>query len=271
MKSEFKEQLALPAELVSETARAVGFLSRIPLPARVFAGHDEPLSELVRSFPLAGLIVSLPAALLLALLTAIGAVPLVAGFLVVSLQVAVTGALHEDGLADTADGIGAGRDRDRALAIMKDSRNGTYGTLALVLSVGLRAAAVAALSATASPVAAMAVFLGMAAASRAAMVWHWQALPPARADGVAAGAGAPSERNASRAIAIGVALLVVCVAPTAGLLAGSAAVATVALVTAAFIRYVGSRLEGHTGDTIGAAQQLAEIAGLAVIVLAFHG
>lgn len=267
MKSEFKQQLALPAALVGETLRAVGFLSRLPVPARFFAGRDEPLSAIVRAFPVAGVIVSLPAAALLGLLAAIGAAPLVTGFLVIGLQIAVTGALHEDGLADTADGLGAASDRDRALAIMKDSRNGTFATLALVLSVGLRATAVGSLAAAVSPMAAVAAFLGIAAASRAAMVWHWQSLPSARTDGVAAKSGAPEESGTTQAIAIGVALMVVCLAPAVGVLAGTSAVAGIAIVTAVFTRHVGERLQGHTGDTIGATQQLAEIAGLAVILI----
>ena len=221
MKLEFKDQLALPAELLGETARAVAFLSRLPVPLRFFSGASSPLSEAVRSFPLAGLVIALPAAVLLALLSAANAPYFVAGGLVVALQIAVTGALHEDGLADTLDGLGAGRDPERALAIMKDSRIGTFGTIGLVLSIGLRAAGIGVLAAVLSPLAAMFAFLGIAAASRAAMVWHWQALPSARPDGVAGKAGQPEETPASWAIALGVGILVVCLVPSCGVVAGA--------------------------------------------------
>ncbi len=267
MKTEFKDQLALPAELLGETARAVGFLSRLPVPHRFFSGGSSPLSGAVRSFPLAGIVVSLPAALLLALLSAADAPYLLAGCLVVALQVAVTGALHEDGLADTLDGFGAGADAERALSIMKDSRIGTYGSIGLVLSIGLRVASVGTLSAVLSPLAAMFAFLGIAAASRAAMVWHWQALPSARPEGVADRAGRPEETAVNWAIVLGVGLLVICLVPTCGALAGAGSLAAVGAATALFTLHAGNRLGGHTGDTIGTAQQLAEMAGLVALVL----
>lgn len=267
MKLEFKDQLALPAELLGETARAVAFLSRLPVPDRFFSGGQIPLSETVRSFPLAGIVVALPAALLLALLSAANAPYFVAGGLVVALQIAVTGALHEDGLADTLDGLGAGHDGERALAIMKDSRIGTYGTIGLVISIGLRAAAVGMLAALLTPFAAMFAYLGIAAASRAAMVWHWQALSPARPDGVAGRAGQPEETSAAWAIALGVGALVVCLVPNCGAAAGAGALAAIAAATSFFTFRVGNRLGGHTGDTIGTAQQLAELAGLLALVL----
>lgn len=267
MKSEFKDQLALPAELLGETARAVGFLSRLPVPARFFSGAVVPLSEAVRSFPLAGLIIALPAAMLLAMLTAAHAPALLAGGLVVALQIAVTGALHEDGLADTADGFGATADPERALEIMKDSRIGSYGTIALILSIGLRVASIGALCVMLTPFAAFFAFLGVAAASRAAMVWHWQALPSARPDGIAGKAGNPDEKAANWAIGLGVALLVLCVSASGGLVAGAGALAAIAAVTALFTRHVDMRIGGRTGDTIGAAQQCAEIAALVALAL----
>lgn len=267
MKLEFKDQLALPAELLCETARATAFLSRLPVPARFFSGASGRLSETVRGFPVAGVVVSLPAGLLLALLSAVNAPYFVAGGLVIALQIAVTGALHEDGLADTLDGLGADRDAERALAIMKDSRIGTFGTIGLVVSIGLRMAAVGVLSALLSPMAALFAFLGVAAASRAAMVWHWQALGCARPDGVAGKAGQPEETAAAWAIAIGVGLLVACLVPTCGAAAGAGALAAIAATTTLFTLYAGNRLGGHTGDTIGTAQQLAELAALLALVL----
>lgn len=267
MKSEFKDQFALPAELLGETARAVGFLSRLPVPQRFFSGPLIPLSETVRSFPIAGIVIALPAAVLLALLDAANAPALIAGGLVVALQIALTGALHEDGLADTADGFGAGADPQRALEIMKDSRIGTYGTIALVLSIGLRVAAIGALGVLLTPFGAFAALIGVAAASRAAMVWHWEALPSARPDGVADSAGQPEETAANWAIALGVAILVICLSVSAGLFAGAGALAAIAAVTALFTRHAGMRIGGYTGDTIGAAQQFAEIAALVALVL----
>jgi cobalamin 5'-phosphate synthase/cobalamin synthase len=174
--------MSLPTDL----ARAVAFLSRLPVPSRFFDGDDGRLSRTVRAFPLAGIVLSLPAALLLSLLAWIEAPPLLAAGLAVALQAGVTGALHEDGLADTADGLGAGADRQRALDIMKDSRIGVFGVVALLMALLLRVAALAALIPVLSPAGLFLVVLAAAAASRAAMVWHWKSLPPARPDGVAA-------------------------------------------------------------------------------------
>jgi adenosylcobinamide-GDP ribazoletransferase len=161
---------------LTDTARAVSFLSRITVPARVFEGHDGSLSRGVRAFPLAGLLIALPAA------ATLDASPLLAAFAALAVQAGVTGALHEDGLSDAADGMGGGRDRDHALAIMKDSRIGSYGAVALVVAYGMRAAAIAQLATELAPLAAALCLLAVAALSRALMVWHWSALPPARSN-----------------------------------------------------------------------------------------
>lgn len=269
MKTESESRIVTPGQLIAETARAIGFLSRIPMPARFFADEEERLSAAARTFPLAGVVIALPAALLIAVLDAMHAPPLVAGILIVALQTVLTGGLHEDGLADTADGLGAGRDRARALSIMKDSRIGVFGAIALMLTLGLRAAAYAALSAGSSPIAAALCLIGVAAASRAAMVWHWQALGSARETGVAAAEGMPSETAANWAIGVGVAVLVICVLPALGALPAVAALTAAGLATALLTRHVNDRIGGHTGDTIGATQQIAEAAALVALILTF--
>ncbi|MGO6905043.1 adenosylcobinamide-GDP ribazoletransferase, partial [Rhizobium ruizarguesonis] len=137
-----------------DTARAVAFLSRIPLPQSLFRGYDGRLGRLVRAFPLAGIVIGFVPALALFLLLGLRADPLMAALIALSVQVIVTGALHEDGLADTADGIGGGKSREQSLLIMKDSRIGTYGAIALILSFAIRAAALAAIAGRSSPLAA---------------------------------------------------------------------------------------------------------------------
>lgn len=255
------------ADFIDDLARAVAFLSRIPAPARHFAGHDGRLSRTVRVFPAAGIIIALPAALLALLLTFIAAPPLVSAVLVVGLQVFLTGALHEDGLADTADGLGAGHERSRALDIMKDSRSGVYGVVALVLSLILRVAAIASLIAIMPPVAFALCLLGVSALSRAAMVWHWRRLPPARPDGVAVAAGGPDPAAARTALLsgsiIGLALFWIATGPFGALLT----LAVTFLTGWLFTSRTRSRLGGHTGDTIGATQQLTEIAALATLAV----
>jgi len=250
-----------------DVMRSIGFLSRIPVPGRFFIEHDGSLSRAVRAFPAAGLLIALPPAALLSTLLAGRADPMLAGLLALTLQTLLTGALHEDGLSDMADGVGGGRDREAALRIMKDSRIGSYGAVALILSFGLRGAALAAFAAAATPTSAGFAMLGVAALSRAAMVWHWSLLPPARADGVAASAGAPQEAALIIALATGGALAFALMLPVLSLPAALFAIALTAGAAWGFSRYISARIGGHTGDTIGATQQLTEIMSLSALAL----
>jgi adenosylcobinamide-GDP ribazoletransferase len=115
-----------------ELATAFQFLTRIPMPSATF--EEDSLSRSVRFFPLVGLAVGSGAALLQRILIVHLARPLTA-FVVLTYLVLITGCLHEDGLADTADGFGGGWTKDRILAILRDSRIGSYGAIALVLSL----------------------------------------------------------------------------------------------------------------------------------------
>ncbi|HEV7304893.1 adenosylcobinamide-GDP ribazoletransferase [Ensifer sp.] len=260
--------MSFVGDFLDDVARSVGFLSRLPVPARHFVGYDGRLSRAVRAFPLAGLVIALPSAAVAAALIALEVSSLFAAFLVVAIQVLVTGALHEDGLGDTADGFGGGRDRDAVLAIMKDSRIGTYGALALILSVGLRVSALASVLPLFTPLGAALTLLGTAALSRAAMVWHWARLPAARNGGVAAAAGAPQQGATRFALAFGVlvAMLLFYVAkvPALGLIA---ALIAFILTVRGFGGLAERRIGGQTGDTIGATQQLVEIAVLGALAL----
>ncbi|MBP1846017.1 adenosylcobinamide-GDP ribazoletransferase [Rhizobium petrolearium] len=257
-------QLPNASEFVADLARSVGFLSRLPVPDRFFRGHDGSISRAVRAFPVAGLVIAaLPALTLLSLASGDA---LLAALIALALLTLMTGALHEDGLADTADGLGGGRDREHALAIMKDSRTGAYGVVALIFSFGLRAAALAAL-ARHEPATATLALLAAAAVSRAVMVAHWQTLPPARENGVAAGAGLPEESARNLALFIGGVVALLLLVPALGLPKTLLALIVAALAAFGFTRLVRRKLGGHTGDTIGATQQFSEIAMLATLAL----
>lgn len=248
--------------VAGEIARAIAFLSRIPVPGRFFVGHDGRLSLTVAAFPAAGLIIALPSAILIGLLGHTGNHAALVGLIAIALQILVIGALHEDGLADCADGLGGGRDREAALAIMKDSRIGAYGAIALILAVGLRTLALADMLGQAPPLAVAAALISAAGFSRAALVWHWRRLPSARISGVAAAAGEPDATAARIAYACGLALpLLVCgfFLPIMSLIA---AMLVAGLCVTAFTAYVRGKLGGYTGDTLGAAQQVGEIAFL---------
>ncbi|MCY1321755.1 Adenosylcobinamide-GDP ribazoletransferase [compost metagenome] len=255
-------------DFCDDVARSIGFLSRIPMPGRHFVGYDGRLDRAVRAFPLAGIVIVLPSAAAASAMIALHVSSLFAAFVVVAIQALLTGALHEDGLGDTADGFGGGRDRDTALAIMKDSRIGTYAAVALILSFGLRVSALASILPLFTPLGAGMAILGAAALSRSAMVWHWSSLPPARSGGVAASAGVP-EPGASR-FSLGFGLLAAMLlfyfakVPALGLIA--ALLAFLAAVKG-FGRLAAAKIGGHTGDTIGATQQLTEIAVLGALAL----
>ncbi len=260
-----EEQLPNATEFIADLARSVGFLSRLPVPDRFFRGHDGTISRAVRAFPVAGLIIAALPALVLLLLQS--GDPLLVSLIALALLTLLTGALHEDGLADTADGLGGGRDKDHALMIMKDSRIGAYGVVALVLSFGLRASALSALFRDDAVTAALAV-LAVAAVSRAILVAHWRALPSARENGVAAGAGFPEDGARNIALFTGAAIGLVLLVPVLGLPKVLLSLIMAALAGFGFTRFVRQKLGGHTGDTIGATQQLSEIAMLATLALA---
>lgn len=229
---------------------AVGFLTRLPVPGCP-AYVEGGLARAMRVFPLAGALVGLLGGVVFMAAQAV-LPPLAAALLALLATIALTGALHEDGLADTADGLGARGGREKRLEVMRDSRSGAYGVLALVFSVGLRAAA---LAAAPSALAGLGALVAAAAFSRACVPAVMQVLPPARADGLGAGAGTPHAGIAAAALVLGAVLAGV----GSGLAAAPAILVSVAVV-AAFTWLARRQFGGYTGDVLGAAQQLAEIA-----------
>ncbi|MGK9169441.1 adenosylcobinamide-GDP ribazoletransferase [Inquilinus limosus] len=246
-------------DLLRDLRIAACFLTRLP----IRWPQDAPADALARSmriFPLAGAGIGAAAGLVWALALWLGAPPLVAALLALAAQMLLTGALHEDGLSDVADGFGAGRDRDRTLEIMRDSRIGSYGTLALVLSVGLRAAALAAMAVppAGAPWAGMAALAAAGAVSRATAPALLAWLPAARTDGLGAGAGRPPPEAVLTALGLAVCFALLLL----GLRHGLAALALAALASWALAGLARRRIGGQTGDVLGAAQQLAEAAVL---------
>lgn len=232
------------ARRAQELLLAMVFLTRLPL-GRLLPDRVIPLHRCLWAFPLAGAAVGAVAALPLLM----NAPLLVTASLALALSVWLTGGLHEDGLADFADGMG-GRDREARLTIMRDSRIGSYGAQALVLSSLVRWSAIAA----AGPVAVIAAAIG----GRLALVVLMAAMRPARSDGLGHAAGRPGGVMVLVAAAIALIVIFAIATPTqavAGLLLGAAAAAAVALIAQ-------RRLGGQTGDVLGAAAVLTECAVL---------
>lgn len=232
-----------------DVALALVLLTRLPLPALPDAAFRSQ-ARAGWAFPLAGLAVAIPAGLLGWAAMSVGLPATVAAGLVVAAQVMLTGAMHEDGLADCADGFWGSWDIARRLEIMADSRIGTYGTLALILSVGLRWAALAALL----PQTGIGAVIAAAVLSRAGLPALMTALPPARAGGLSRGVGTPGWPVAALAVMLGLTLAFVVPVWSALTAATFAAVAV-----AATGRLARTKIGGQTGDVLGATQQISEI------------
>jgi len=245
--------------MLADLRLAFRFLTRLPIDSADWQQGD--LGRAAWAFPLVGVLVGLLAGLVYALARGLGLTPLLAALAALAASALATGALHEDGLADMADGLG-GKDREGRLAIMRDSRIGTYGVIALTLVLLARVAAVSFLSGTAEVLAALVV---AAAAGRTAMALPMAIVPPARPDGLSAEAGRPSWEWL--AAAVGVAGLALAVSGVKGLLAVVLAFAAALLVGLLAWRKFG----GQTGDVLGAAEQLGELAALCAIVALTRG
>jgi adenosylcobinamide-GDP ribazoletransferase len=209
------------------------------------------------AFPVAGMLVGGAGALVywIGVLIRLPSGP--AAALALATTLAVTGCLHEDGLADTADGFGGGGDPDRKLAIMRDSRIGTYGTAALALSIVLRWSVLASIVEPAAI--AFALFAAHAAARGALPAFMW-AIPQARPDGLSVAAGRPPASSAAVAALLGAAALLLCLGATAGVLAAAVLAVIGWLMGWVALRQIG----GQTGDVLGALEQVNEIVVLLV-------
>jgi adenosylcobinamide-GDP ribazoletransferase len=236
------------------------------LPVRAGIGEDgeaagRSLAQASRVMPLVGVVVGLAGTLAFWLAGLLGLPALAAGLIAVGATILLTGAFHEDGLADVADGFGGAFARDRKLEIMRDSRIGTYGVLALVLSLGLRAAALAAIG---PGWLAGAALIAAHAAARCALPVVMATTPLARDDGLAAGAGRPGRADVWTALGLAAAIAVVVLGPGLGLLA----LVACAAATAAMVLLARAQIGGYTGDVLGATEQMGETAVLLAIAAA---
>lgn len=235
---------------------AVVFLTRVPLRLE----RPPPLAAALPWFPVVGALLGLAAGAVFAGLTLVSMPSLPASLVTLAFLVVATGALHEDGLADCADALGP-HDLARRLEVMRDSRIGSFGVMALVLVTLARIAGLAALWAPWLQVTTLVV---VGATSRTAMAALMATLPPARSDGLAAGAGTPEGWRLALTLVLPAGLALVLLEPATAL----ALLTTAAAVAAVWARVARRCFGGQTGDVLGAGQQLVE-AGmlLAVTVL----
>jgi adenosylcobinamide-GDP ribazoletransferase len=226
-------------------------LTRLPVPRSLPAQAGGSWA-----YPVVGAVIGLLSAAIYKTGVLFGLPAIVAAILAVAVGTLTTGALHEDGLADTADGFGGGATVARKREIMRDSRIGTFGALALMLSLGLR---VAALTTLAEPARVTVALVAAGVLGRGAMVGMMLALPPARPDGMAASLG----RVPVMPAVIGLAIACACVFLPHGVSALLAAVIAAAVMLWLAHRQIG----GYTGDVLGATEQVVECAVLVAMLI----
>jgi adenosylcobinamide-GDP ribazoletransferase len=229
---------------------AVQFLTILPLP-RSFSPGEQVLGGSLPFFPLVGLAIGAAVALVD---WGVGHLfpPLVTSVLTVILLIGVSGGLHLDGLADTADGLLSSRPRERVLEIMRDSRTGPMGVAAIVCLVALKISLLASVAAPARPW----VLLMTPVAGRSALLIHMALLPYLRQEGLAR----IFHINRSRGHLLWAAAFTAGVGFAAGGVPGLLAGGVSLLFALAFTAYIRWRLGGLTGDTLGAACEWTELA-----------
>jgi adenosylcobinamide-GDP ribazoletransferase len=235
---------------------ATALLTRVPMP-HPDGAVPENLTRAQRAFPLVGAAIGAVVGCVYVALTSIGVPALAAAALALAASAALTGALHEDGLGDVGDGFGGGHDRDSKLAIMRDSRLGTYGTLMVVIAFVTKAAALQALAA--GPV--IAALIVAHALGRAVITVLASTMLAARKDGLGQAAGQPDGTTATTAVIVAAAVAIVCLPLAQAMIAiGLATAGGMAMAWLAW-RQIG----GATGDVYGAAEQVVEIAVLVFV------
>lgn len=235
---------------------AVSFLTRLPMPHR----EEAPFTNFARAqrmFPLVGAAIGAAVGLFYFGTRIIGLPDLAGATLALGVSALVTGALHEDGLADVADGFGGGRDAAAKLEIMRDSRLGTYGALILMMSFVAKLSALAAL-----PDAIVVQSLIAAhALARGVLPVMSMSLPLARKDGLAANAGRPDLATAAIAGVFALLIALLSLPVIEALYAVLAAIAGAIGMGWLAKRQIG----GQTGDVLGAAEQVGETAILVLL------
>ncbi|GGK23562.1 adenosylcobinamide-GDP ribazoletransferase [Salinarimonas ramus] len=257
---------------ITDVARALRFYSRLPVPALPWEAdpHAMPsFARMARVLPVAGAILGALAAFVVAATALAGLPPLVAATLGIAALAAMTGALHEDGLADVADAFAGGATRERRLEIMKDSRVGAFGALALILAAILRVAALAALLEGAGILGAACAVIALSCLSRTATLVPLALASPARREGASASVGRLP--MATLLFASGLAAAIALALAAAGglsLLGMAGALLAAALSAILLTRWSVAKIGGQTGDVAGAAQQVAEIAAACALLIA---
>lgn len=246
---------------------ALGFLSRLPLPAHWYGEQGESLQDHAYAFPLAGAVLGIMGACGLLIAVKLGVPTFGVALITFLLLALITGALHEDGLGDTADGFFGGSTPSRRLEIMKDSHIGTFAAITLIGTIGLKTIFLATIIEKLGAQSAALAIIAVEAASRAAMMSLWYKLPSARTGGLSDQIGAPSLEATQTALIIGVGILAVGFTIIANVAAFIFALLVASLILWGFANLSLAKIGGHTGDILGAAQQITVLSLLFALVI----
>jgi len=242
--------------LVTDMRIAISLCTRLPIGPSAVVG-DGDVARASWAFPVAGLVVGLFGAAIFWLASRLHLPPMAASALAMTATVLLTGAMHEDGLADTADGFGGGKTRETKLAIMRDSRIGTYGACALALSLMLRWSALAEIS---EPRLVAVALISAHVSARAAVPIFMSLVSPARADGLSTSAGQPPRQSGTIALLLGTICLLISFGPSGAL----KALLVLGLIGLVLARLTIRQIGGQTGDVLGALEQSCEAAVLLI-------
>lgn len=268
------EEFKIAARTVlSQTLSAAMFLSRLPLhpvAARIADDQGEmDFEQTTRYFGLAAIIVSAPTAVVLWVSAFIGFPASISVILAVATLVLATGALHEDGLADVADGFGGGKTVKDKLAIMRDSQIGTYGAASLILGFLLQISSLIQLMAFLGPLNLGLIMIAANVAATTVMVWPWATMPAARKEGgLSVSLGIPTISSAKTSVLIGFSVAFILLFVATGFIAALSALAACWISMLAFNAFCRSQIGGHTGDTLGASKKISELGLLLALIIA---
>jgi adenosylcobinamide-GDP ribazoletransferase len=244
--------------LLGELVAAFMLLTRLPVGRSGGVRAENAFAGAVWGYPIVGVAIGAIGAAVYWLGAEIGLPPAFAAICVIAATVLATGALHEDALADMADGFGGGRSRAQKLEIMRDSRVGTFGVLALVLSVVARVAAIAAVAVPGKVAIALIVTGSLA---RGAMLVPVILLSPSRTDGLGAGLRATGKARTLLGLVLSAAVAFLLLSPAAAASAAATAVSGAVCLSVLAWRQIG----GYTGDVLGATEMIAECSVLGLL------
>ena len=243
-----------------ELAATFGLLTRLPVWRLIRDPTPIDPARCVWAYPLVGACIGGLGGLAYFAATRIGLTQSLAAIWTLACLLLLTGALHEDGMADTADGFGGGRNAARKLEIMRDSRIGSYGTLALFITLAIRAAAIATL---AEPLRVITALIAVGALSRAAMIIVLIATAPARKDGLSAALSQIPSAVSAVGLLLSLAIVAACLPPERLV----PLVAITAIIPLAMARWAKRQIGGHTGDVLGATAVITECVLLSLLTL----